>query len=60
MAATEVEGITPLNLKDVVTDNFLCTGGKQPHRENIACKGMLTVHGTLDEAFTVCLYLFSM
>uniref|UniRef100_A0A8C8H9Q1 C3/C5 convertase n=1 Tax=Oncorhynchus tshawytscha TaxID=74940 RepID=A0A8C8H9Q1_ONCTS len=39
MAVTEVEGITPLNLKDIVTDNFLCTGGKQPTRDNVACKG---------------------
>ncbi|XP_029625891.1 complement factor B [Salmo trutta] len=39
LAATQVEGITPLNLKDVVTDNFLCTGGKQPTRDNVACKG---------------------
>ncbi|XP_038821138.1 complement factor b, like isoform X1 [Salvelinus namaycush] len=38
-AATQVEGITPLNLKDVVTDNFLCTGGRQPTRDNVACKG---------------------
>ncbi|XP_041707487.1 complement factor B [Coregonus clupeaformis] len=39
LAATQVDGITPLNLKDVVTDNFLCTGGRQPTRDNIACKG---------------------
>uniref|UniRef100_A0A4W5K1Q6 C3/C5 convertase n=1 Tax=Hucho hucho TaxID=62062 RepID=A0A4W5K1Q6_9TELE len=39
LAATQVEGITPLNLKDVVTDNFLCTGGRQPTRDNVACKG---------------------
>ncbi|XP_020321310.2 complement factor B isoform X1 [Oncorhynchus kisutch] len=39
MAVNEVEGITPLNLKDIVTDNFLCTGGRQPTRDNVACKG---------------------
>uniref|UniRef100_A0A8C2WQV9 C3/C5 convertase n=1 Tax=Cyclopterus lumpus TaxID=8103 RepID=A0A8C2WQV9_CYCLU len=31
-------GITTRNPKDAVTDNFLCTGGRNP-RDDIACKG---------------------
>ncbi|KAM6911649.1 complement factor B-like [Lycodopsis pacificus] len=34
--ALEAPGITTRNLSDVVTDNFLCTGG---YRDNIACQG---------------------
>uniref|UniRef100_A0A673Y0M3 C3/C5 convertase n=1 Tax=Salmo trutta TaxID=8032 RepID=A0A673Y0M3_SALTR len=37
--ATKVDGITPDNLKDVVTENFLCSGGRQPTRDHVACKG---------------------
>ncbi|CAB1315950.1 unnamed protein product, partial [Coregonus sp. 'balchen'] len=35
----QVDGITSDNLKDVVTENFLCSGGRQPTRDNVACKG---------------------
>ncbi|XP_024250522.1 complement factor B [Oncorhynchus tshawytscha] len=37
--ATKVDGITSDNLKDVVTENFLCSGGRQPTRDHVACKG---------------------
>ncbi|TKS82993.1 Complement factor B [Collichthys lucidus] len=37
--ALRAPGITTKNPKDAVTDNFLCTGGQQPFRDNIACKG---------------------
>uniref|UniRef100_A0A8C7MYT7 C3/C5 convertase n=1 Tax=Oncorhynchus kisutch TaxID=8019 RepID=A0A8C7MYT7_ONCKI len=37
--ATKVDGITSNNLKDVVTENFLCSGGRQPTRDHVACKG---------------------
>lgn len=41
--ATKVDGITPDNLKDVVTENFLCSGGRQPTRDHVACKGMFNI-----------------
>lgn len=28
------------NAKDIVTDNFLCSGGISPITDHIACKGM--------------------
>uniref|UniRef100_A0AAY5KJW9 C3/C5 convertase n=1 Tax=Esox lucius TaxID=8010 RepID=A0AAY5KJW9_ESOLU len=37
--ATTVENITANNLEKVVTANFLCSGGRDPTRDNIACKG---------------------
>ncbi|KAL0993934.1 hypothetical protein UPYG_G00115720 [Umbra pygmaea] len=37
--AAKVDGITKENLKEVVTDNFMCSGGRDPTRDNIACKG---------------------
>ncbi|KAI3373651.1 hypothetical protein L3Q82_022242 [Scortum barcoo] len=37
--ALQAPGITTTNPKDVVTDNFLCTGGQSPYRDHIACKG---------------------
>nr|XP_046266129.1 complement factor B-like isoform X2 [Scatophagus argus] len=37
--ALQAEGITTRNPKDAVTDNFLCTGGRNPQRDHIACKG---------------------
>nr|XP_046266131.1 complement factor B-like [Scatophagus argus] len=37
--ALQAEGITTRNPKDAVTDNFLCTGGRNPYRDHIACKG---------------------
>ncbi|XP_068187285.1 complement factor B-like [Antennarius striatus] len=37
--ALEAEGITTTNPKDAVTDNFLCTGGRTPFRDHIACTG---------------------
>ncbi|XP_062289674.1 complement factor B-like [Scomber scombrus] len=33
------QGITTKNPKDAVTDNFLCTGGRTPQRDHIACTG---------------------
>ncbi|KAM9348847.1 complement factor B-like, partial [Symphorus nematophorus] len=37
--ALQAPGITTLNPKDAVTDNFLCTGGLTPVRDHIACTG---------------------
>uniref|UniRef100_A0A4W5JR48 C3/C5 convertase n=1 Tax=Hucho hucho TaxID=62062 RepID=A0A4W5JR48_9TELE len=37
--ATQIDGITSDNLKDVVTENFLCSGGRQPTRDHVSCKG---------------------
>ncbi|XP_078121876.1 complement factor B-like isoform X2 [Sander vitreus] len=37
--ALEAPGITTKDPKEVVTDNFLCTGGQAPRRDHIACKG---------------------
>ncbi|XP_070773244.1 complement factor B-like [Enoplosus armatus] len=37
--ALKAPGITTLNPKDAVTDNFLCTGGLSPFRDHIACPG---------------------
>lgn len=38
--ALEAEGITTTNPRDVVSDNFLCTGGQTPFREHKACAGL--------------------
>uniref|UniRef100_A0A8D3ADJ3 C3/C5 convertase n=1 Tax=Scophthalmus maximus TaxID=52904 RepID=A0A8D3ADJ3_SCOMX len=37
--ALEADGITLDNLEVAVTDNFLCTGGRNPFRDHIACTG---------------------
>ncbi|XP_073680383.1 complement factor b, like [Garra rufa] len=37
--AKKAEGITANNAKDIVTDNFLCSGGTEPTVDDIACKG---------------------
>ncbi len=37
--AKKSEGITAKNAKDIVTDNFLCSGGIEPTVDDIACKG---------------------
>ncbi|XP_026051750.1 complement factor b, like isoform X2 [Carassius auratus] len=37
--AKKAEGITAKNAKDIVTDNFLCSGGTEPTVDDIACKG---------------------
>uniref|UniRef100_A0A3B4ZS29 C3/C5 convertase n=1 Tax=Stegastes partitus TaxID=144197 RepID=A0A3B4ZS29_9TELE len=37
--ALNAKGITTKNEHDAVTDNFLCTGGKNPFRDHIACTG---------------------
>lgn len=38
--AKQAEGITAKNAEDIVSDNFLCSGGIEPTRDDIACKGM--------------------
>lgn len=38
--ALQATGITTTNPKEAVTDNFLCTGGRTPNRDDIACTGM--------------------
>ncbi|XP_061595766.1 complement factor b, like [Cololabis saira] len=37
--ALTAQGITATDPKIAVTDNFLCTGGKVEHRDDIACTG---------------------
>ncbi|KTF85756.1 hypothetical protein cypCar_00005739 [Cyprinus carpio] len=37
--AKKADGITATNAKDIVTDNFLCSGGIEPTVDDIACKG---------------------
>ncbi|XP_054481303.1 complement factor B-like [Anoplopoma fimbria] len=37
--ALEAPGITTLDPKEAVTDNFLCTGGLSPYRDHITCNG---------------------
>ncbi|XP_040907276.1 complement factor B-like [Toxotes jaculatrix] len=37
--ALDAEGITTDDPKVAVTDNFLCTGGRAPFRDHIACTG---------------------
>lgn len=40
--ALEAEGMPKtVNVHEVVTENFLCTGGLSPYRNDITCKGML-------------------
>ncbi|XP_056117955.1 complement factor B-like [Rhinichthys klamathensis goyatoka] len=37
--AKKAEGINVTNARDVVTDNFLCSGGNEPQTDDVACKG---------------------
>lgn len=37
--AKKAERITAENAADIVTDNFLCSGGIDPTTDEIACKG---------------------
>ncbi|XP_051536340.1 complement factor B-like [Myxocyprinus asiaticus] len=37
--AKKAKNINAANAKDIVTDNFLCSGGIEPTRDDIACKG---------------------
>ncbi|XP_067280664.1 complement factor B-like [Pseudorasbora parva] len=37
--AKKAQGIKVTNAKDVVTDNFLCSGGTEPQVDDVACKG---------------------
>ncbi|XP_074527811.1 complement factor B-like [Halichoeres trimaculatus] len=39
MAAVGAKGITAKDPKVAVTDNFLCSGGLDPYRDHISCKG---------------------
>lgn len=38
--AVKAEGMTTKDPKVPVTDNFLCTGGVEPFRDDKSCKGM--------------------
>ncbi|XP_062382716.1 complement factor B-like [Sardina pilchardus] len=37
--AKRAKDMTAQNAKDIVTDNFLCTGGIEPVTDHVACKG---------------------
>ncbi|XP_051533069.1 complement factor B-like [Myxocyprinus asiaticus] len=37
--AKKAKNINATNAKDIVTDNFLCSGGTEPTKDDIACKG---------------------
>ncbi|XP_026100811.1 complement factor B-like [Carassius auratus] len=37
--AKKAKGINATNAKDIVTDNFLCSGGTEPTVDDVACKG---------------------
>ncbi|XP_077089471.1 complement factor B [Siphateles boraxobius] len=37
--AKKAEGINVTNARDVVTDNFLCSGGNEPQTDDVSCKG---------------------
>uniref|UniRef100_A0A8C2I9M4 C3/C5 convertase n=1 Tax=Cyprinus carpio TaxID=7962 RepID=A0A8C2I9M4_CYPCA len=37
--AKKAEGIDVKNAREVVTDNFLCSGGIEPKTDDVACKG---------------------
>ncbi|RXN32629.1 complement factor B-like protein [Labeo rohita] len=37
--AKKAEGIIVENAREVVTDNFLCSGGTEPKTDDVACKG---------------------
>uniref|UniRef100_A0A8C2ACJ3 C3/C5 convertase n=1 Tax=Cyprinus carpio TaxID=7962 RepID=A0A8C2ACJ3_CYPCA len=37
--AKKAKGINVKNAREVVTDNFLCSGGNEPKTDDVACKG---------------------
>uniref|UniRef100_A0A8C1AI14 C3/C5 convertase n=1 Tax=Cyprinus carpio carpio TaxID=630221 RepID=A0A8C1AI14_CYPCA len=37
--AKKAEGLNVKNAREVVTDNFLCSGGNEPKTDDVACKG---------------------
>ncbi|KAL1252859.1 hypothetical protein QQF64_017552 [Cirrhinus molitorella] len=37
--AKKAKGINVKNAREVVTDNFLCSGGNKPRTDHVACKG---------------------
>uniref|UniRef100_A0AAQ4R266 C3/C5 convertase n=1 Tax=Gasterosteus aculeatus aculeatus TaxID=481459 RepID=A0AAQ4R266_GASAC len=37
--ALDAKGITTTDVREVVTDNFICTGGQTPFRDDVACRG---------------------
>uniref|UniRef100_A0A667Y9T0 C3/C5 convertase n=1 Tax=Myripristis murdjan TaxID=586833 RepID=A0A667Y9T0_9TELE len=37
--ALHAKGVTTTDVTEVVTDNFLCTGGRSPYRDHAACPG---------------------
>uniref|UniRef100_A0A3P8Z8N9 C3/C5 convertase n=1 Tax=Esox lucius TaxID=8010 RepID=A0A3P8Z8N9_ESOLU len=37
--ATKINGITADNVKKLVTDNFLCSGGRHPTVDHVTCRG---------------------
>uniref|UniRef100_A0A8C1P6S9 C3/C5 convertase n=1 Tax=Cyprinus carpio TaxID=7962 RepID=A0A8C1P6S9_CYPCA len=39
--AKKAEGLNVKNAREVVTDNFLCSGGNEPKTDDVACKGDL-------------------
>lgn len=41
--ALDAQGITATDPKVAVTDNFLCTGGRIPHTDHIACPGIFSL-----------------
>lgn len=41
--ALDAQGITAADPKVAVTDNFLCTGGRIPYRDHIACQGIFSL-----------------
>lgn len=41
--ALDAEGVDTDNPEVAVTENFLCTGGRNPQRDHIACRGMVPV-----------------
>uniref|UniRef100_A0A8C1PA12 C3/C5 convertase n=1 Tax=Cyprinus carpio TaxID=7962 RepID=A0A8C1PA12_CYPCA len=38
--AKKAEGLNVKNAREVVTDNFLCSGGNEPKTDDVACKGI--------------------
>uniref|UniRef100_A0A8C1RC49 C3/C5 convertase n=1 Tax=Cyprinus carpio TaxID=7962 RepID=A0A8C1RC49_CYPCA len=41
--AKKAEGLNVKNAREVVTDNFLCSGGNEPKTDDVACKGMFDI-----------------
>jgi len=53
LQATTIENVTSENVHDVVTDNFLCTGGTVPFVDHIACPGrFITARGKIRGALS--------